>query len=83
VIEIPRSYGYGRTRSKKVGKYEIQIEFHDFKKARFSIYKGNKDVYYSGSDSLTDKKEKVLDRYRSLKNVKSIESFVKKRKSIK
>jgi len=83
VIKIPRDYGYGKTRSKKVGKYEVKIEFHDFKKARFTIFKGNKEVYWSVSDSLSNNKEKVLDRYRNLKTMKSIESFVKKRKSIK
>lgn len=81
---IIRNYGYGKGRSKKVGKdYEIQIEFHDFKKARFTIFKGNKQVYWSGSDSLSSNKEKTLERYRSLKNVKSVESFIKKRKAIK
>lgn len=80
---IIRNYGYGKGRSKKVGKYEIQIEFHDFKKAQFTIFKGNKQVYWSGSDSLSSNKEKTLERYRSLKNVKSVELFIKKRKAIK
>jgi len=83
VIKIPRSYGYGKTRSKKVGKYEIEIEFHAFEKARFSIFKGNKQVYYGASDILSDNKERTLDRYRALKNVKNVESFIKKRNAIK
>jgi len=83
VIKIPRDYGYGKTRSKKVGKYNIRIEFHAFKKARFTIFKGNKDVYYSTSDILSSNKEKMLNVYRSLKNVKSTESFIKKRNAIK
>jgi len=83
VIIIARDYGYGKSRSKKVGKFKVSIEFYDFKKARFTVHSKNKEVYYSGSDSLTSNKEKVLNRYRSLKNVKSIESFVKKRNAIK
>ena len=78
-----KNYGYGKSRSKKVGKYEIQIEFPEFKKARFTIYKGNKEVYWSVSDSLSNNKERTLTRYRDLNTVKSVESFVKKRNAIK
>ena len=78
-----RNYGYGKPRSKKVGRYTIRLEFHDFKKARFNINEGNKQVYYFPTDILSRDKDKVLEKYRSLKNVKAIESFVKKRNAIK
>lgn len=61
----------------------MEIEFHDFKKARFTIYEGNKEVYWSVSDTLSSNKERTLERYRALKTVKSIKSFIKKRKAIK
>ena len=78
-----RNYGYGKPRSKKIGKYKVEIEFHDFKKARININKGNKQVYYGTTDILSNNKERTLTRYRDLKNVKTIESFVKKRNAIK
>lgn len=77
-----RDYGYGKTRSKKIGKYEIEIEFYDFKKAIFSIYLDGRDVYYSSTDILSDNKQKMLEVYRSLKTVKIIKSFIKKRNLI-
>lgn len=77
-----RDYGYGKNRSKKIGKYEIEIEFYDFKKARFSIYLDGRDVYYSSTDILSDNKQKMLEVYRSLKTVKNIKSFIKKRNLI-
>jgi len=83
VIKLPRNYGYGKTRSKKVGNFKVEIEFYDFKKARFSIYEGKKNVYFSSSDTIPTKKEKALGVYRGLKTVKSIKSFIKKRNSIK
>ena len=78
-----RNYGYGKPRTKKVGKYSLRLEFHAFKKARFDIDLGNKRVYFYSSDTLSEKKDNVLERYRNLKNVKAIESFVKKRNAIK
>ena len=77
-----RNYGYGKPRSKKIGKYTIKLEFHAFKKARFNINRGNKQVYYFTSDILSSNKKRVLERYRDLKNVKAIESFIKKRNAI-
>ena len=78
-----RDYGYGKSRSKKIGKYTVKLEFHAFKKARFNINKGNKQVYYFPSDTLSSNKKRVLERYKDLKNVKTVESFVKKRNTIK
>ncbi len=80
---IPRNYGYGKTRRKRIGKYEVEIQFHAFKIARFDIYEGKSMVYFSSSDILPDNKEKMLNVYRSLKTVKGIGSFIKKRKAIK
>lgn len=80
---IPISYGYGKTRSKKIGKYKVEIQFHAFKKARFDIYEEKEMVYFTSSDILPDNKEKMLNVYRSLKTVKGIGSFIKKRKAIK
>lgn len=82
MITIPRNYGYGKTRSKKIGKYKVEIEFHAFKKARFDIYEGKKMVYFTSSDILPDNKEKMLNVYRSLKTGKGIGSFIKKRNAI-
>lgn len=79
-----RNYGYGKSRVKHIGKYELIVEFYSFKKAHFYIYlDNNKNIYYSGTDILPDNKQKMLDVYKSLKTVSIIKSFIEKRNLVK
>ena len=74
---MPRNYGYGKSRIKHIGKYELVVEFYQFKKARLYIYLDSKQVYWSGTDILiSNNKQKVLELYKSLKNVKKIKDLI-------
>ncbi len=76
---MPRNYGYGKSRIKHIGKYELVVEFYQFKKARLYIYLDSKQVYWSGTDILiSNNKQKVLELYKSLKNVKKIKQIINK-----
>ncbi len=80
---MSRDYGYGRSRVKHIGKYELILEFYEFKKARLYIYLDYEDLYSSNADILPNNKEKILNIYRSLKTVKNVKSFIEKRNKIK
>jgi len=76
---MPRDYGYGKNRTKRIGKYELIVEFYQFKKARFYIYLENKQVYWSVTDIVSNNKQDILELYKSLKSVKDIEQIIIKK----
>ena len=76
---------YGRTRDKKIGKYRVQIEFPDFKKARVYVILNNDEIYstsYAYAGGLGEKKEDVVKWYNTIKKTQDVERILKEEKDL-